>query len=134
MASRQRQLVLSATDLDLFNALRSVSPLLTPYDFSDVVAFIEDPSNTGVLSTDGFLIIMRPIVESRNPYRETIRKIRGTKQEVFNAVKAAVPALFGAKVFADVRYFGPSIGGPNTGSTVLDPSAKKIVFNEEVDP
>jgi hypothetical protein len=51
-------------------------------------------------------------------------KIRATKQEVFDVLKTAVPALFGSKVFADVEFFSEDPG---------DQSNLILEFNEEAD-
>ena len=52
-------------------------------------------------------------------------RIRETKEVVFGILKAAAPALFGTKVWADVAQFNAQTSGG-------DGSYLEIVFNEEV--
>jgi hypothetical protein len=52
-------------------------------------------------------------------------KIRATKQETFDVLKAAAPSLFGTKVFADVTFFGED---PEDASKLI------LEFTEETDP
>jgi len=37
---------------------------------------------------------------------KNVLRLRETKEQVFDMLKAAAPGLFGAKVFADVDFFG----------------------------